>query len=119
FIHDDVQAATRPRVDAVAALNFSTFIYHDPASLLAYFKAARRSLRPQGVFVIDAYGGPGAMQPMLQRRRVIPDPIENVQPFEYQWEQRRYDAATNRVQNHIHFRVGRRLLRSAFRYNWR
>jgi SAM-dependent methyltransferase len=123
FVHDDVVNVTTPRVDAIAALNFSVFIYHEPAALEGYFRAARTSLRAGGVLVVDAYGGPGAMQPMLQRRRVVPgavaEPHEAVGPFEYQWEQRSYDAATNRVDNRIHFRVGRQRYNNAFRYDWR
>ena len=57
----DVLAVATPKVDVIAAMNFSTFIYHDRASLCRYFQHARRSLTAKGMLVIDAFGGPGAM----------------------------------------------------------
>ncbi len=68
----DVLAVATPKVDVIAALNFSTFIYHGRASLRRYFQHARRSLATGGVVVIDAYGGPGAMAPGVQKRHVKP-----------------------------------------------
>ena len=121
-VQTDVMKLTRPRVDVIAALNFSTFIYHDRDLLRNYFAHARRSLLPGGVLVIDAYGGPGAMRVGLQRRRVNPLPQEGVGSFEYQWEQRSYDAVTGRVDCRIHFRMSggrRRLIPNAFVYDWR
>jgi len=119
FVEADVLAVERPRVDVVAALNFSVFIYHDRASLVRYFAAARRSLRAGGVLAVDAYGGAGAMRAGVQKRRVVPAAHERAAAFEYQWEQRSYDAATARVDCRIHFRVGSRVVRNAFRYDWR
>lgn len=120
LVHDDVLAVTAPKVDIVVALNFSAFICHDRASLLRYFDHARRSLRtsgPGGLLVIDAYGGPGAMRPGEQRRPARTDAGE---PFEYRWEQRRFNPVTARVENHIHFALPRRrVMKSAFRYDWR
>lgn len=120
LVEADVLSVDRPKVDLVAALNFSTFIYHDRAALHRYFRAARRSLRPGGVIVLDAYGGPGAERLTTQQRRVTPDPDTGVEPFDYAWEQRGFDALTRRTDCRIHFTLanGRRLA-SAFRYDWR
>lgn len=119
WVHDDVMNVTRPCVDIVAALNFSTFIYHQRDDLRNYFRNAKRSLRPGGLLVIDAYGGPGAMQPGKQRRRVQSPPEENIAPFDYIWEQRSFDPVTARTECCIHFTCGRRRLNNAFRYHWR
>jgi SAM-dependent methyltransferase len=116
FLHADVMTVVSPKVDVVLALNFSTFIYHDRASLRDYFRHARRSLRPGGMLVIDAYGGPGAMRVGEQRR---PAMTEAGAQFEYRWEQRGYDAVTARVDCRIHFAVDSRVIRGAFRYDWR
>jgi hypothetical protein len=118
-IRADVHDVTEPRVDIVLALNFSVFIYHERSALCDYFAAARKSLRPGGALIIDAYGGPGAMTPMLQKRRVPASCECGTPALEYQWQQVSHDAATGRVDNRIHFRVGRRLIRNAFRYDWR
>jgi len=115
-----VTEVVRPRVDVVAALNFSTFVYHDRAALLAYFRSARRALRPDGVLVIDAYGGPGAMRTDVQHRTIRPDPASGLAPFVYHWEQRSHDPISARVDCRIHFTLasGARI-DNAFRYQWR
>ena len=120
----DVLDVASPKVDVIAALNFSTFIYHDRASLRRYFHHARRSLAVGGVLVIDAFGGPGAMTPGVQKRRVKAAPAARasqiVPAFDYLWEQRSYDAVTARIDCRIHFAFGDgRLVENAFRYDWR
>ena len=119
LVHADVLALHRPHVDVVAALNFSTFIYHRRDALLNYFRHARRCLRPDGVLVIDAFGGPGAMRLGVQRRRVQPG-IPGMPAFDYLWEQHSFDALTHRIDCRIHFEWSDgRSLRDAFRYDWR
>ncbi len=125
----DVLQVTSPRVDIVAALNFSTFIYHERAALRSYFQAAHRSLRPGGLLVVDGYGGPGAWRLGRQTRRITLKGATTRESkrvpawFDYVWEQRTCDAVTGRVDCHIHFHLppakGGRWMRSAFRYDWR
>lgn len=117
----DVTEVRGPRVDVVAALNFSTFIYHDRAGLRAYFRAARRALKPGGVFVMDLFGGPGAQRVGTQRRNVTPDAAlaAAMEPFDYVWEQRSFDAMSHRIDCRIHFEMPGRRLANAFRYDWR
>ncbi|MCX5662539.1 MAG: class I SAM-dependent methyltransferase [Planctomycetota bacterium] len=132
---EDVRSVVSPRVDVVAALNFSSFIFHRRDDLRAYFRVARRALRPGGVLVLDAYGGPGALRVGMQTRRVDPaalavagasgvaddDALDaHRPPFDYLWEQRRVDLLSARVDCRIHFRLrGGRMIRSAFHYEWR
>ncbi len=118
IVQADVLDVDGPKVDITCALNFSTFIYHDRASLKQYFKAARRGLRRDGLLVIDAYGGPGAMKPGTQTRKVS---VSRQEPgFTYLWEQRSFDPITHRTECRIHFELaaGRRI-DSAFIYRWR
>ncbi len=128
IVQADVMAVDGPRVDVTCALNFSTFIYHDRASLKQYFKAARRGLRRDGLLVIDAYGGPGAMRVGTQTRPVpadiSPDPAHKTSPaipgFTYHWEQRAFDPVTHRTECRIHFELeGGKRIDSAFIYRWR
>ncbi len=118
-VEADVMAVRLPRVDVLAALNFSALIYHDRASMLAYFKHARRCLRKPGLLVLDLFGGAGAMRPGTQSRDIhAEDPT--LDRFTYHWEQRSFDAATARIDCRIHFTGpagGDR--RNAFRYDWR
>ncbi len=117
----DVVTTRGPRVDVVAALNFSTFIYHEVNPLIAYFRAARRALKPGGVLVMDMFGGPGAQRVGTQRRRVdAPGAVGSAAPaFTYLWEQRRFDALSHRIDCRIHFKCPGRRIVNAFRYDWR
>ncbi len=123
LIYADVMAIDRPvapPVDIVAALNFSTFIYHERLGLKAYFRLARRCLAPGGLLVVDAFGGPGTEGPALQRRRVTPPAHEGMRPFTYVWEQRAFDPVTRRIDCRIHFEYpGQKALKNAFHYDWR
>lgn len=132
FIEADAAAVgppDLPKVDVTAALNFSVFIYHTRDALRDYFRSARRGLRPGGLLLLDAYGGPGAMRVGEQRRPVsLPRPQRDrlgLRSLQYRWEQRTYDAVTGRVDCRIHFAIGetggheRRIVRNVFRYDWR
>lgn len=131
---EDVRRRTRPRVQAVLALNFSTLIFHDRSAMLGYFRTVRRSLVRGGVFVMDLFGGPGSVAPGTQSRRVAPPPDEADEPadqpelfpaFTYQWEQRSYDVLSGRIDCRIHFELDGptdgpgEAIRDAFVYDWR
>jgi SAM-dependent methyltransferase len=120
IVQADVMQMTRPQVDVVAALNFSTFIYHEREDLRGYFQVARRSLRKGGVLVVDAYGGPGAMRVGVQKRTVEAEADGAMGRFTYEWEQRSFDPVTQRTQCYIHFEfAGGQRVQSAFVYRWR
>ncbi|MFP4143596.1 MAG: class I SAM-dependent methyltransferase [Phycisphaeraceae bacterium] len=120
LLEADVLEVTRPKVDVVCAFNFSTFVYHDRKSLIRYLRAARKSLRPGGIIVLDAYGGPGAIHTGSQTRHVEPEAGEGPAAFDYVWEQRAFDAMTHRTDCRIHFDLpGQPRIESAFRYDWR
>jgi SAM-dependent methyltransferase len=112
LVRGDVLHVTRPKVDLVVALNFSYNIFHTREALRAYFRAARRSLAPGGVFVCDMFGGWEAQKPMTERTRH--------RGFTYIWELERYDPLANFGRYHIHFefRDGGGI-RRAFTYDWR
>ena len=123
LVHADVRQVTRPQVDLIVALNFSYWVFHHRPELRAYFRAARRSLRREGLLILDAFGGTDAPQTLVERRRVAasrgPDG-ERVPAFGYVWEQADFDCVSHRLRSHIHFRLrdGRELKR-AFSYDWR
>lgn len=120
IIQADVLEIDSPKVDVIAAMNFSTFIYHDRAALVRYFRAARKSLRPGGILAMDCFGGPGAMRLGVQTRQIQPAAEDGVEQFTYEWEQRSYDAVTGKIDCRIHFALadGSRI-DNAFRYDWR
>lgn len=118
-VEADVFDLAAPRVDIVAATNFSAFIFHERDELRRYLRHARRCLGPRGLLVLDAFGGPGAMRPGEQARRVRPRADADVPPFTYVWEQRAFDHLTHRIDCRIHFQLGGSTRRDAFRYDWR
>lgn len=111
LVESDVLKCRRT-ADALASLNFSHFIYKRRDQLVRYLKHAARCIKPGGLFICDTYGGPGAFEPCRDERKF--------NAFTYVWEQESYDALTNRVVNHIHFKFpGGGTLRNAFTYDWR
>jgi len=108
----NVLDVTTPKVEMVVALNFSYNIFHTREELREYFEAARRSLRPGGVFIGDIFGGWEAQKPMEERTRYA--------GFTYVWDQSKFDPLANNGLYRIHFEFhdggG---IRNAFRYDWR
>lgn len=108
----NVLDVTRPRVDLTVALNFSYFIFRTRDELRDYFRAARRSLAPGGLFIGDIFGGWDAQKPMMERTRY--------RGFTYLWQLDQYDPVANFARFHIHFKFhDRGGIRRAFTYNWR
>ncbi|MCZ6779365.1 MAG: class I SAM-dependent methyltransferase, partial [Acidobacteria bacterium] len=101
-----------PRVDLIAAVNFSYWVFKTRKSLLGYFRNARRSLVRGGLFLVDIYGGSETMEEYEDRTRH--------KGFTYVWDQARFDPLTYEILCKIHFefRDGSRL-RNAFVYDWR
>ena len=73
---------TRPRADVVQAFNFSYCLLHPLSELIRYFRVVRRSLAPDGIFILDCYGGLEKHQPHKERR-TITSPNGT---FGFEWE---------------------------------
>ena len=108
----DVRRVRHRRVDVTVAFNFSYFVFRTRQALRGYFEAARRTLVPDGLFVVDCYGGADSFRTQRERRRI--------DGFVYVWDQHAVDPISHSVTNFIHFelRDGTRM-RRAFRYDWR
>lgn len=123
LVHADVRRVSRPAVDVIAALNFSYWVFHQRATLAGYFRAARRSLAPGGILILDAFGGSETMQTMSESRTIAASRGpggERVPRFRYVWEQSYFNPVDHRLRCHIHFRLrDGRELRRAFSYDWR
>jgi SAM-dependent methyltransferase len=112
LLEADVRLVRRPRVDVIAALNFSYFVFHTREELKAYFRTARAALRPGGVFVLDIFGG-WESQALVTETKRKPG-------FTYIWEQRSFDPITHRTRFYIHFRLrDGTMIKRAFTYDWR
>lgn len=99
-------------MDIILAMNFSYNALMQRADLLAYFKAARKSLAPGGLFIMDCYGGYESLMEQEERRAC--------RGFTYVWEQVKYNPidATLDTAIHFEFKDGTEM-RNAFTYHWR
>ncbi len=108
----DVQHVHRPAVDIVTALNFSYFLFHDRKQLREYFRECREALKPNGILMVDCFGGKDCQAPIVDKTRK--------RGFWYFWEQSSFDPISNRAKFHIHFkRDGEKIRRDVFTYDWR
>lgn len=113
----NVISRTKPLADIAVACNFSFNIFQDRKTLLRYFRCVRSSLRLGGVFVLELAGGPGMIEKGKEMRKCRHRVLGR---FEYEWDQREFDAITRRGLYSIHFRLpGQRKLKHAFEYDWR
>jgi hypothetical protein len=111
-LHQNVFHVIRPKVEIVGAFNFSYFIFKERRALVTYFKAVRKSLVPQGLFILDCYGGWDAQKVLQEKTRC--------EGFTYIWDQSAYDPTTDHTLCHIHFKFpDGTMLRKAFTYDWR
>ncbi len=123
LVRGDVRTARVPRVDLTLAYNFSYWVMKSRPDLVGYFRAARRGLKKDGLFVVNAFGGSDAMRPLVEKRRIpakqAPDGWA-LPPFTYVWEQAAFNPIDHAFRCAIHFEFARgRPLRRAFTYDWR
>ncbi len=112
LLNQDVVKAKTPHQDIVMAMNFSYWIFKTRAALRDYFRAARRGLCDDGVFMLDCYGGYDAFRVLKEKREI--------KGFTYVWDQAYYNPVTADLRCHIHFQMpDRSWLKEAFTYDWR
>ncbi|MHC4873238.1 MAG: class I SAM-dependent methyltransferase [Planctomycetota bacterium] len=112
IINKDVIEVSEPKVDVVMSMNFSYFIFKEREKMKTYFSNVYNSLKDEGLYVLDIYGGYEAQCTQEEKT----DHGE----FTYVWDQNDYNPITNEVLNHIHFEFpdGTRI-EKAFTYDWR
>ena len=112
LIEGDVLDVGTGGFDVTVAFNFSYMTFKDRSLLLRYFNQARATLGSEGVFLLDAYGGPDAQRTLEETREC--------DGFDYVWDQDVFDPIQCRAVNYIHFEFedGSRM-RRAFHYDWR
>lgn len=99
-------------VDAVLAMNFSYWIFKTREQLGKYFEVVYRTMKKDGIFFLDHYGGWEALRPQTDRKRCA--------GFTYLWEQHFFNPVTFDAECRIHFefRDGTKM-QDAFVYPWR
>ncbi len=112
LLNADVRDVRSPKVDVAVAMNFSYMILKTREEMLAYFRAVRAGLRPNGLFILDIFGGWESQALKIEKRK---------KPgFTYIWRQASFDPISHHSKFHIDFRFkdGSEWKR-AFTYDWR
>lgn len=112
ILEKDVLADGNPKADIVSASNFSYFCFKDRKTLKKYFKRAYGSVKKDGIFIIDCFGGTATTEPIEEETEQ--------DGFSYFWDQDSFDPVTNYAQFYIHFqRDGEEKREKVFSYDWR
>ncbi len=99
-------------MDAIVAMNFSYFIFMERDLMIQYFKSVKDSLKPDGVFFLDAFGGYEALKELKEEREC--------DGFTYIWEQASFNPINSQMQCYIHFKTDEGIeMDKAFDYYWR
>lgn len=111
IIEQNVLGPGLPTVDIAVAMNFSYFCFKKRDILKKYFQNVYKSLKKDGVFMVDTFGGSQCF-----------DAAEDVHRYKghtYYWDQISFDPVTNEAIFYIHFRVKGKKITKVFRYDWR
>lgn len=112
LIHANVIDVETPQVDVCLAFNFSYWILQERKDLKAYFANVHRTLKNDGVFFLDGYGGSEAHSTSVEKHKL--------DGFTYHWDQHDYNPLTQEMQCYIHFKFpDKSKLDKAFSYRWR
>lgn len=109
----DVREPSLRPPDLRCAQNFSWFVFKTRRELLEYFSGAYRDLAPGGLFFMDIFGGPQAVEEMHEE-------TEMEEGFTYVWHQEKFFPITGEYRASIDFAFpdGTDMTR-AFSYDWR
>ena len=103
-----------PKSDIIAAMNFSYFLFKQRAQLKEYFSRSYERVEKDGIFLIDAFGGPLCCEPNEE------ETVHEEDDFSYFWDQDHYDPVNNHAIFYIHFkRKGEKKREKVFAYDWR
>ena len=110
----DVMEFNPYRADIICALNFSYYFIKDRQQLIQYFKLCRKRLTKTGLLILDSFGGPTYLAPHSDKRR------NHQKKFDFWWDVESFDAITNEVKTHIHYKLdGQKIRKCVFSYDWR
>ncbi len=108
----NVLTSKMPPTDLAIGMNFSYFVFRTRELMKQYFANSYRSLKKDGVFILDCFGG-------SQCYDAIVEPTRH-RGFTYYWDQQGFDPVTNRALFYIHFRPkGQKKVERVFTYDWR
>jgi SAM-dependent methyltransferase len=112
LIESDVQTVETPKVDILAAFNFSYWIFEERAQMVGYMRRCHGALKDDGILFMDMFGGPESFEETREKTKL--------KGFTYIWHQAKFHPVTNHMQCYIHFKFpdGSKI-KKAFSYSWR
>lgn len=120
LVNANVLDVQQPRVQMIAALNFSYMVFHDRLTLLQYLTNAKESLQPGGVLVMDIWGGSESQVLQEEAREIENLGDAQIGDFIFTWDQDTFDPITHFYTTRIHFSFSDESeIRNAFVYDWR
>jgi cyclopropane fatty-acyl-phospholipid synthase-like methyltransferase len=123
LLENNVLDVRRPKADVVVAFNYSYGVFKTRDILRRYFATVREGLNPDGILVLDSFGGTSATEEGEEPRKIKASTRHDgtrVPAFTYVWEQKHFNPVTSNIQCRIHFRFSdRSRLENAFQYDWR
>jgi len=116
LINADVLQVETRAPDIISAMNFSYWLFKDRNMLKSYFGRVHQSLKDDGIFFLDFYGGYDSFHEVEEDREIETDQGN----FTYIWEQADFNPIDHDLTCYIHFAFedGSRL-DQAFTYHWR
>ncbi|MDX1509342.1 MAG: class I SAM-dependent methyltransferase [Woeseiaceae bacterium] len=114
LIESDVLSVETPKVDLLAAFNFSYWIFEERATMIRYMRRCYDALKDDGVLFMDMFGGPESFEETKEKTKY------KKHGFTYVWHQAEFHPVTNHMKCyiHFHFKDGSKI-KKAFRYEWR
>jgi hypothetical protein len=112
LIESNVLTVETPKVDVLAAFNFSYWIFEERSTMIAYMRRCYDALKDDGVLFMDMFGGSESFEETKEKTKH--------DGFTYIWHQAKFHPVTNHMQCYIHFKFpdGSKI-RRAFSYAWR
>lgn len=102
--------------DLIGALNFSYWIFKKRHELIRYFRQAKKSLKKDGLLILDCVGGTEMIEEAVDRHTYG----RGKNRFTYEWRHESYNPINSEGFFSISFKLknGKKLDR-AFTYDWR
>ena len=116
-LEKDVRSETTPKVEILAAQNFSFWIFKTREEVVDYFRIAYGNLQDKGIMIMDMMGGKESYATDVTDKRTI---VKGKDGFKYRWEQAYFNPVTSDCSFYIHFKFGDgSRMKKAFEYHWR
>lgn len=112
YLNQDVLKCRAEKPDVVGVFNFSFWFFKTRADLLRYFISVRKSLRKEGLLLLDTLGGTAAVDLVHEKR--------NYRRFTYYWECTHFNPIDHHCRFAIHLKPkGQKVQKDVFVYDWR